>query len=78
MLRPMTINELCEEMVVNLSLTAGNGFFLGTGKEKLWPERKLVVYDLHRGMPTCGSHLEISYLNTNHFKFVRMTKDPPK
>ena len=39
----MTINDLTEELGIDLSLTGGNGLYLGSGKEKMWPERKVVV-----------------------------------
>ncbi|XP_019852908.1 PREDICTED: uncharacterized protein LOC100641129 isoform X2 [Amphimedon queenslandica] len=40
----MTINDLCESMVINLGLTNGNGFYGSDVKETLWPTRKLVAY----------------------------------
>jgi ankyrin repeat protein len=41
----VTINDLCEIYCINLSLTSGNGFYLGDLKEALWPGRRLVVKD---------------------------------
>jgi hypothetical protein len=47
--RPMTINQLIESMVINLSLTGGNGFYHSEGKESLWTGRKVVVRDKETG-----------------------------
>ena len=60
----MTINRLIESMVINLSLTGGNGFYHSEGKESLWTGRKMVIRDKETGMTTqslyclviCGSH----------------------
>lgn len=48
--RPMTINQLTESMVVNLSLTGGSGFYHSEGKESLWTGRKVVVRDKETGI----------------------------
>ncbi len=50
--RPMTINELTEEFGIDLSLTGGNGLYLSVGKEKMWPERKVVICDKETGENT--------------------------
>lgn len=47
--RPMSINDLVESMVINLSLTGGNGLYHALSKEKLWPERRIVIYDNDTG-----------------------------
>lgn len=45
----MTINRLIESMVINLSLTGGNGFYHSEGKESLWTGRKVVIRDKETG-----------------------------
>ena len=45
----MTINQLIESMVINLSLTGGNGFYHSEGKESLWTGRKVVIRDKETG-----------------------------
>lgn len=49
----MTINELSESLVIDLSLTGGNGLFLSTVKEKLWSERRVVIFDKKSGTELC-------------------------
>lgn len=49
MYRPQSINELAESLVVNLSLTGGNGFYQNPNKESLWTGRKIVVRDKETG-----------------------------
>lgn len=47
--RPMTINTLITNLVINLGLTGGVGFFLAESKETLWPCRRLVVLNKKTG-----------------------------
>jgi len=47
--RNMTINDIMNEMMVNLSLTAGTGFYHLSGKESVTKDRKIVVKDIERG-----------------------------
>ncbi len=65
----MTIKELTEDLFIDLSLTGGNGLYLSSSKEKLWPERRIVIFDKQTGiMYACihtplrpGSSIEIEY-----------------
>lgn len=43
--RNTTINDLAIEMVINLSLTCGTGFYSSKANESVWKGRKLVIRD---------------------------------
>lgn len=43
--RNITINDLALEMVINLSLTCGTGFYSSKSNESVWKGRKLVIRD---------------------------------
>lgn len=45
----MTINRFAETMVINLSLTGGNGLYLAENREKLSPDRRVVIVDKNTG-----------------------------
>ena len=47
--RPMTINRFVENMLINLSLTGGSGFYHSEGKESLWTGRRVVIKDKETG-----------------------------
>ena len=51
--RPQSINDLTESLVVNLSLTGGNGFYQNVNKETLWTGRKMVIRDKVTGVCVC-------------------------
>lgn len=41
--RGITIRDLCDNFVINLSLTGGNGFYGNNNKERLWSGRRMVA-----------------------------------
>lgn len=48
--RNITINDLALEMVINLSLTCGTGFYSSKSTESVWKGRKLVIRDKTTGV----------------------------
>ncbi|XP_048588484.1 uncharacterized protein LOC116619849 isoform X3 [Nematostella vectensis] len=48
--RNVTINDLTVNMVINLSLTCGTGFYSSKANETVWKGRKLVIKDKKTGI----------------------------
>lgn len=65
---PITIKELSEDLFIDLSLTGGNGLYLCTVKEKIWSERRIVIFDKQTGSTITGSGcLKAEVLGWEHF-----------